>query len=95
MENIYIGSIVTIIDGSYMLCIDPIQDILTKYPSGMPTNLVSLEHKFKVISINQPCPNNINNVLEVARPANNIIIKDLTNGLYWFCSEINLNVVES
>lgn len=91
---IKIGSLVTIIDGSYMLTICPKTNKLTRYPDidNWNGNLVVLNHTYIVVAINVPCPQAQDNITTSLSIANNCIIKDLENGLIWFCSDINLRV---
>lgn len=88
---IKVGEIVTIKDGSYMLAIDTKRNELTRFPEikGFNGNLVTLDHSYIVIAVNISCPNE-QPTLNSLRPSNNCIIKDLSNGMIWFCSEINL-----
>jgi len=95
--NISIGDAVIVTDGSYMLTICPKEHKLTRYPKleNFNGNLALLNHCYIVVATNVSCPSYHANYLsdEILRPANNCIIKDLNNGLIWFCSEINIKLV--
>jgi hypothetical protein len=88
---IKVGEIVTIKDGSYMVAIDVVENRLTRRPTmeEFGGNLVTLKHKYVVIAVNVPCPQN-EDILKSLHPANNCIIKDLSNNIIWFCSTVNL-----
>lgn len=88
---IKIGEIITIKDGSYMVAICPEQNILTRFPKIKDFNgsLVELNHEYIVVAVNVSCPQE-KDISESLSWANNCIIKDLTNNVIWFCSEINI-----
>lgn len=95
--SIKIGEIVTIKDGSYMLAIDTVSNKLTRFPKikGFNGNLVDFGHEYIVIAINVPCPSEDSVPESRLTTSNNCIIKDVTNGIIWFCSNINLKTKRS
>lgn len=93
MKRIKIGSIVRIIDGSYML---------TQLPSGKlaqsSSRIQSIGHNednWDVLLINIALPTEYLMLEGNVTPTNNILIKNQINGELWFCSVINISVVEN
>lgn len=90
------GELVTVIDGSYMLAIDIIENKLTRFPKieGFDGNISKLEHEYVVIATNVPCPTD-EPLTESLGISNNCIIKDIISNTIWFCSKVNLKTIRN